>query len=40
MEQSKFVDIYLTYNSKILSELNIKDELNLTEGSIETYIKN
>ncbi len=34
------VDIYFRiYNSKILSELNIKDELNLTEGSIETYIK-
>ena len=27
------------YNKKILSELNIDDELNLTKGSIETYIK-
>lgn len=34
------VEIYFRiYNSKILSELNITDKFNLTEGSIETYIK-
>tara|TARA_Y100000389_G_scaffold120627_1_gene117976 strand:- start:4071 stop:5093 length:1023 start_codon:yes stop_codon:yes gene_type:complete len=34
------VDIYFRiYNSEILSELNIADKFNLTEGSIETYIK-
>ena len=34
------VDTYFRiYNSKILSELNISDKSNLTEGSIEAYIK-
>ena len=34
------VDIYFRiYNSKILSELNIEDKLNLTEGKIGSYIK-